>query len=846
MPSPPTSGAPTWRSRSSGSTRSPAAGSSASDSRRRSARSRRWRGCWSGHGPAASRLRAASSTSGTVATSSSPSRWRIRSSARWLHTSSGPRCTTASPPTPGPSARPSSSSTRGAWSSASPTSSRSGSARGGSPRITAAWRGGCGSTPRNGSSRAPCRWWSRRRRSSSASTSGASTWCATSARRVPSRRSSSASAAPATRAAPCRAASSSRSRATTWSRLPLRCVRSAPASSTASACPRTPSTSWPSSASPRWRRGRSASRSCGRWCAARTPFAGWRATTSTPWWTCWPTASRPGAAGGGPPTIPFWLGEAPARTRELSAAVSALRAEVGARLGDRRAAAEWLAAECGLTSDGAEQIAGYLAEGQAGLGALPTQRCVVAERFFDEAGGMQLVVHAPFGGRINRAWGYALRKRFCVTFDFELQAAATDDGFVLSLGPQHSFPLDGVFDMVRRERLVEDLTQAMLAAPMFTNRWRWNATRALALLRFQGGRRVPMPLQRMRADDLLAAVFPAQAACADNATGPIVVPDHPLVRETLDNCLHEAMDTDGLDGVLADVERGAIETRVIDTAAPSVLSHEMLHSDPYTYLDDAPLEERRARAVALRRMDPDLAGGLGALDAAAIAAVRAEAWPEVRDADELHDVLSSLVLVPDAEIDAAGWTALAAELVAASRATRASDGAWRALVAAERVTLVRRLAPAARFEPEPVDVLAPRGEDLTEEDARRAVAGGWLECTGPITAEALAARTGLAPAAIGVGLAALERAGVALRGRFTPGSTAEEWCERGLLARIHRLTLARLRREIEPVSVADLMRFLFRWQHLETGTQLHGRPGLLEVIGQLQGLDLPARASETP
>ncbi|TMA37198.1 MAG: DEAD/DEAH box helicase, partial [Deltaproteobacteria bacterium] len=550
-------------------------------------------------------------------------------------------------------------------------------------------------------------------------------------------------------------------------------------------------------------------------------------------------------AGGAPPTIPFWLGEAPARTRELSAAVSALRAEVGARLGDRGAAVAWLGAECGLTPDGAEQIVGYLAEGQAGLGALPTDRCVVAERFFDEAGGMQLVVHAPFGGRINRAWGYALRKRFCVTFDFELQAAATDDGFVLSLGPQHSFPLDGVFGMVRREGLVEDLTQATLAAPMFANRWRWNATRALALLRFQGGRRVPMPLQRMRADDLLAAVFPAQAACADNATGPIVVPDHPLVRETLDNCLHEAMDTEGLDVVLAEIERGAIATRVIDTPAPSVLSHEILHSNPYTYLDDAPLEERRARAVALRRMDPDLAGGLGALDVAAIAAVRAEAWPDVRDADELHDALSSLGLVPDAEVEAAGWAGLAAELVAARRATWASDGAWRALVAAERVVLVRRLVPAARFEPQPVEVAVPRGEDLAEEDARRAVSGGWLECTGPITAEALAARTGLARPAIDVGLAALEHTGVALRGRFTPGAAAEEWCERGLLARIHRLTLARLRREIEPVSAAELMRFLFRWQHVETGTQLHGRPGLLEVIGQLQGLELPARAWET-
>ena len=549
-------------------------------------------------------------------------------------------------------------------------------------------------------------------------------------------------------------------------------------------------------------------------------------------------------AAGAPPTIPFWLGEAPARTRELSAAVSALRSDVVARLADRRAAVDWLAAECGLTADGAEQVVGYLAEARAVLGAMPSERCVVAERFFDEAGGMQLVVHAPFGGRINRAWGLALRKRFCVTFDFELQAAATDDGFVLSLGPQHSFPLDAVFGMVRRERLVEDLIQAALVSPMFTNRWRWNATRALALLRFQGGRRVPMPLQRMRADDLLAAVFPAQAACADNVTGPIVVPDHPLVRETVDNCLHEAMDSDGLDALLARIEDGTVETRVVDTPAPSVLSHEILHSNPYTYLDDAPLEERRARAVALRRTDPDLAGGLGALDAAAVATVRAEAWPEVRDADELHDTLASMVIVPAAELEAAGWGSFAAELVAVRRATWAVHGDWRAVVAAERVALVRRLVPTARFEPEPIDVAAPRGAETTEDDARRTVAGGWLECTGPITADALATRTGLPLAAIAAGLAALEHAGVALRGRFTPGADVEEWCERGLLARIHRLTLARLRREIEPVSAADFMRFLFRWQHLEAGSQLHGRPGVLEVIGQLQGVELPARAWE--
>jgi ATP-dependent helicase Lhr and Lhr-like helicase len=545
-------------------------------------------------------------------------------------------------------------------------------------------------------------------------------------------------------------------------------------------------------------------------------------------------------AGGAPPTIPFWLGEAPARTRELSAAVSGLRAEAAVRPD----AAPWLEHEGHLGADAAAQLVGYVSATRAALGAVPTVTQVIAERFFDEAGGMQLVIHAPFGGRINRAWGLALRKRFCVTFDFELQAAATDDGIVISLGEQHSFPLDSVFGMVRRETVIEDLIQAVLVSPIFTNRWRWNATRALALLRHQGGRRVPMPLQRMRSDDLLAAVFPAQAACADNQTGPLVVPDHPLVRQTIDDCLHEAMDADGLIGVLDAIARGDIRTLALDTAAPSPMSHEILNSNPYTYLDDAPLEERRARAVALRRTDPDLAGGLGALDPAAIAEVQAQAWPDVRDADELHDALLSLGVVPASEITTAGWDAFAAELLEAGRAGWASADGGRWLVPAERHDVARAAVPSLRLESS-LPELAARVPQPTREDALRAIIGGWLEAVGPVAADALAARLGLPSSAVAIGCAELERGGMALRGRFTPGARGEEWCERRLLARIHRLTLGRLRREIEPVPAADLMRFLFRWQHVHPGTQLHRRDGLLEVVGQLQGLELPARAWET-
>jgi ATP-dependent Lhr-like helicase len=374
-------------------------------------------------------------------------------------------------------------------------------------------------------------------------------------------------------------------------------------------------------------------------------------------------------AGQTPPTIPFWVGEAPARTAELSAAVAELREGVRTRLSDPAEAISWLVAHCGIDAGGAEQIVAYVAETVAVLGTVPTLERIVAERFFDESGGMQLVLHAPFGGAVNRAFGMALRKRFCVSFDLELQAAATDDGVVISLGEQHSFPLESAFAMVRLATLDHDLTQAALQAPMFTNRWRWNASRALTLLRHQGGKRVPMNIQRMRAEDPLVAVFPAQAACGDNRTGPIEPPDHPLVTETLDNCLHEAMDTEGLRRVLEGIASGAIATLTVETAAPSPMAHEILNAQPYAFLDDAPLEERRARAVNLRRTDASLATGIGALDADAVEEVRQQAWPDVRDADELHDALQDLVWLPLEEVEHhADWQTWIDELLANRRA----------------------------------------------------------------------------------------------------------------------------------------------------------------------------------
>lgn len=543
-------------------------------------------------------------------------------------------------------------------------------------------------------------------------------------------------------------------------------------------------------------------------------------------------------AAGAPPSMPFWLGEAPARTAELSAAVAALRVALAARVGDPAAAQAWAIAQCRVDPGGADQLVRYIQESLVALGAVPTCDTIIAERFFDEGGGMQLVLHAPFGGRINRALGLALRKRFCVSFDFELQAAATDDGVIISLGEQHSFPLASVFDMVRPQTFLPDLVQAALVAPMFGNRWRWNATRALALLRFSGGRKVPMPLQRMRAEDLLAAVFPAQLACGDNRVGPIEPPDHPLVQETLANCLHEAMDADGLRAVLEGIAAGAIRTIAVETAAPSPLSHEILNANPYAFLDDAPLEERRARAVSLRRTDPDLAAGIGALDPAAIAEVRAQAWPAARDADEVHDALLTLGVVPVADVPE--WRAWLEALVQSQRAFTVQG---RFAAAVERAPLVRAAYPDAGFDPPVLPLaFAPRDAVHEPDDAVLAIVRGWMDCLGPTTAAALAERLSVTPAAVETALVRLESDGCVLRGRF--GGDGEEWCERGLLSRIHRLTLGRLRREIDAVSKADFMRFLLVWQHVQPGTQLHGRDGVRQVIGQLQGLELPGPAWE--
>ena len=549
-------------------------------------------------------------------------------------------------------------------------------------------------------------------------------------------------------------------------------------------------------------------------------------------------------AHGAAPSIPFWRGEAPGRTVELSAEVSRLREEI-AGFNDVTSGVEFLARECGLERRGAEQAIEYVKNGVAMLGALPTEKTIVAERFFDEAGGMQLVIHSPFGSRINRAWGLALRKRFCRTFNFELQAAATDNGIVISLGEQHSFPLEIVFGFLHAETVKPVLEQALLAAPMFTVRWRWNASRALAIPRFRGGRKVPPPIQRMRSDDLLAAVFPDQAACAENLTGEIRIPDHPLVKETIENCLYEAMDLNGLQAVLNGIADRSIHAVAVERPEPSVFSHEILNANPYAYLDDAPLEERRARAVQLRRtMRVEDSSGIGALDAEAIAQVAEEARAVVRDADELHDLLLTQTVLPPKQ----EWIGFFERLRAALRATTLETGEVALWTPAERLEIALAAYPDARLHPviPAAGMLRPGPE--SREAAAAAILRGWLESSGPVTAAELAGELGMPLDLVEQGLAQLEAEGQILRGHFRshagPGSEEMEWCNRRLLARIHRLTIGRLRREIEPVSSAEFLRFLTRWQHVAPGVQLHGADGLLEVIRQLQGYEIPAAAWE--
>ncbi|HEV7797006.1 MAG TPA: helicase-related protein, partial [Pyrinomonadaceae bacterium] len=644
-------------------------------------------------------------------------------------------------------------------------------------------------------------------------------------------------------------------------------------------------------------------------------------------------------AHGQPPSIPFWLGEAPARTHELSVSVSRLREQVADRIdvgspganiktpcgsggavegalvesamtdgppatagGSDRInldpALKYLTEDVGISRAAAEQIVEYLAGAKAVLGVMPSQDNLVLERFFDDSGSMQLVVHSPFGSRLNRAWGLALRKRFCRKFNFELQAAATEDAVVLSLGPTHSFPLDEVFHYLNSKTVRQLLCQALLDAPMWNIRWRWNVTRSLAVLRRRGGKKIPAQLQRMDAEDLLTAIFPDQVACAENlGGGEREIPVHPLVDQTVKDCLEEAMDVDSLERLLTAIERNEKNLFARDVIEASPLAQEILNARPYAYLDDAPLEERRTRAVQQRRwLDPQTAKDMGKLDQGAIDRVRDEAWPRVENADELHDALVELGFVTEREGEdwqefftelkndrrAAVLHAGSADILSAvsaereqldssilsgnptqagemstpaDRNTSAGDPATPAAavltvpviklwVAAERLPQLSVIYPTASLKP---PIVAPESfaqVSWSFEDALVEILRGRLEGLGPSTVAALVASSGIARSDIELGLLKLEAEGFVIRGQFTPGATETEWCARRLLARIHSYTLNRLRQEIEPVSTADFMRYLLAWQKLAPEHQMEGPESVRAIIEQLEGFEAPAAAWE--
>ncbi len=562
-------------------------------------------------------------------------------------------------------------------------------------------------------------------------------------------------------------------------------------------------------------------------------------------------------AKGQPPNIPFWFGEAPGRTDELSQAVSRLCERTEQQLDKGlEATTEWLMEAYSLSRVAAYQLTQYLGTAKAALGVLPTQSRIVFERFFDEAGDMHFVIHSPFGSRINRAWGLSLRKRFCRRFNFELQAAATEDNLVLSLGPTHSFPLEEVKGYLKAKTVRELLIQALLAAPMFATHWRWNATIALAVIRNRNGKRTPAQFQRSDAEDLIAVVFPDQLACFENLAGDREVPDHPLVNQTIEDCLHEVMDIEGLERLLSRLESNEVEVVARDLATPSPLAQEILNARPYAFLDDAPAEERRTLAIQQRRfLDPANAADIGRLDPGAIERVRNEAWPEPRTADELHDALYVLGFITRAEgergVRNAGqredalpfdWQHLFADLQEQSRATELVTPQGRLWVSRERLGELLALFPDADIDP-PLSIL-DKSQPVTRETAILELVRSRLEGLGSVTAQTLGSPLGLSVSEIDLTLLALEQEGFAIRGQFTANATPEqiEWCERGLLARIHRYTLKQLRSEIEPVAPAHFMRFLFHWHQLDEPGE--GEETLVNTIAQLEGYAIPAAAWE--
>ncbi|MGD0442789.1 MAG: DEAD/DEAH box helicase [Edaphobacter sp.] len=587
-------------------------------------------------------------------------------------------------------------------------------------------------------------------------------------------------------------------------------------------------------------------------------------------------------AHGAPPTLPFWQGEAPQRTSVLSDGVGELREQISARTpnavpgyispADPEIAATiaWLIEECGLCESGAKQLIAYIVTGRAVLGAVPSKTTIIAERFFDDGGGMQLILHAPFGGRVNKAFGLALRKRFCRGFNFELQAAATDNGINISLAEQHSFPLSDVFHFLTEHTVKELLEQASIASPIFKNRWRWAASRSLQLLRMSKGKRIAPQIQRTRSDDLMASVFPQAAACFETIVGDIHIPDHPLVNEVMQDTLQEAMDLEGLIELLRGIKDGTIRCLAIDTPTPSVFAHELLNANPYAYLDEAGLEARRARATSLGRTLPEEPGKI---DPAAIAAIRKEIWPDLRDENELHDLLHSLIVLPLPIIDreeARHWPTFYERLTQKGRAQTLNLNGTPCWIATERLPHIATLYPLAN--PSNVVILTrslPKGKNprifleapqistehgtnsVTKEAVVNKLVQGWLQILGPTTANSLAQTLNLDPAPIFQTFLTMEMQGLLIRGSFEYSAAEEpstsenpdheiEWCERRILQRIHRRTVATLRKQVESVTPAVYMRWLLQWQHIAPQTHLSGEEGVFEALRQLEGFEAPA------
>jgi len=574
-------------------------------------------------------------------------------------------------------------------------------------------------------------------------------------------------------------------------------------------------------------------------------------------------------AGGLPPTIPFWFGDAPGRSPEFSEAVSRLREDVSEKIGDIKGFIkdndvndgfphdEWkadainlLTERVGLGTDAADQIVTYLAAIKAGLGVIPTHEKLVMERFFDEAGAMHLVIHSPYGSRMNRAWGLSLRKRFCRKFNFELQAAATEDSIILSLGATHSFPLEEVYFYLHPNTVRHVLTQALLDSPMFEVRWRWNASTALAVLRRWTGKKVPPAVQRIHSEDLIAQVFPDQIACLENISGEREIPDHPIVNQSIHDCLYEAMDIENLESLLADIHSKNIELIALDLTEPSPLSQQILNARPYAFLDDAPLEERRTHAVQNRRwLDPSEAAELGSLDMEAIRKVREEAWPGAESADELHDalVLSGFLTEEEGERgdEAGGWRPYFEELADGDRAAALKTEEGRIFwVAAERLLQMKSILPDAAAVPEIHIPERLKENDVSKDQALVEMIRGRLEALGPVIAVDIAETLGISVSEVERALTILEGEGFVFRGSFTPGSEGVEWCERRLLARINKYTLTRLRKEIEPVTAADYMRFLFSWHGVDSGDKPEGVEALRAVLDQMEGFEASAASWE--